>query len=442
MGQIRGGARLAALGCALLLVGPLAAPAAAAGPGAAEPGAAGGYRFAADARPVAGTASSADAPTIEAGGVYTDEIAPGETRHYALSLDHAASAYVTTVAVPGPGAPLGSSDTLEVELLTTDNESCSTGRRSFSSAGTARPVAAWAGRTVAQGAPCQRAGVYFYSVTRGIGGDPEDWPVELRFTQEPPLAGIPESAPELTAWETEPPAPPGGAATRVAGGTGFNDAQPIGEGVWRDDLAAGDTLVYRVPVDWGQQLAVDVELANATDLDPAVGSRADVLVELYNPAGAWVDADGAARYGGEQLSVPLLTPGVHYGNRFLEEYDALRLAGWHYLVVTLAPEAAELTRRPVGLTLRLALLGERAAGPAYATDLVEAGFGVTDEMVAQADGGLTDAELAAERATDRKRQRGYLAIGAGAVLSAGIGLWHLVARRRAVAAAGPVPGSP
>ncbi|KAB8163359.1 hypothetical protein FH609_021420 [Streptomyces sp. 3MP-14] len=437
---MRVSAGVAAIGCSLLVLGPLGSGAAAALPGASpeQPGPR-AYAFATDAESVQGAASSADAPTLAAGGTYTDEIGPGETLHYAVDLDAGSSAYLTTVAAPEPGAPVASTDGIDVELLTTDNETCSSDSRDFGGGleVSARPISASADRTVAQGAECQRAGAYVYTVTRSEGGDGAGWPIELRFDQEPQLTRLPEAAPPLESWETEQPSPATGEAVRVAGGTGFNDAQPIGEGVWRDDIAAGATLAYRVPVDWGQQLALTLDLGNAAGVDEYAMTSAQLTVELYNPVAARVGDAATERYDGEQLSLSAFTPGVAYGNRFEDGGERLRFAGWHYLLVTMGPELSQLTQDPVGMTLRVSLEGQAEAGPAYASDPVAAGFGVSEEMVEQAERGLTDAELAAEQASEDKRQRGYLSLGAGVALGLGIGVWYLVGRRRALAAAGP-----
>ncbi|WP_062209703.1 hypothetical protein [Streptomyces sp. NBRC 109706] len=433
MGKMSAGAGIVAAICATALLG--ATPALAATPDPRT------YAPASDAIAVEGTAGSADAPAIEAGRIYTDEISPGETLHYAVALDGGSSAYVTTVAAPDRGSPVGLGDELRVELLTTGNESCSTGVADFDFGigYLARPISAGADRTVAQGAECQREGSYLYTVTRTAGSDPGDWPIELRFSQEPRLAGLPEAAPPVDSWETEPPSAPTGQATRVRGGTGFNDAQPIGEGVWRDDIRAGESLIYRVPVDWGQQLTLALELGNATGVEGTVSASGDVALEIFNPATVKALPIATERYRGEQLSVSGISPGVHYGNRFEDGVEAFRVAGWHYLMVSLGFEANEITPEPVGLTLRLSLVGERQSGPSYASDLAETGFGVTQDDIEQADQGLTDEEVAARQASDDKRLRGYLAIGTGAALVVGVGAWYLIGWRRAVRAAGPQP---
>lgn len=443
MGKMRASTGVAAVGCSLLLVGSPAAQAAAPTSPSERPGPT-AYAFAPDAVAVEGTAGSADAPTLAAGGTYRDAIAPGETRHYAVTLDEGSSAFLTTVAAPEPGASVGSDDGIDVELLTTDNESCARDSGGFGGGLEVypRPITASAGRTVAPGADCQRAGAYLYTVTRDEGVDSTVWPIELRFGQEPRLSQLPEAAPPWESWDSERPAPPTGEAVRVAGGTGFNDAQPVGEGVWRDDIGAGATLAYRVPVDWGQQLALTLDLGNAAGVDEFAADSAELKIELFNPVAARVHDPATERYRGEQLSLSAITGGAHYGNRFEDggEGERMAFAGWYYLLVTMSPELAALTDDPVGMTLRVSLEGEARSGPAYASDPVAAGFGVSEAMVEQAAEGLTDEELAARQAGDDKRRRGYLSLGAGAVLSAGIGVWYLVGRRRALAAAGPARG--
>ncbi|MFI0978030.1 hypothetical protein ACH4SP_13660 [Streptomyces sp. NPDC021093] len=72
-------------------------------------------------------------------------------------------------------------------------------------------------------------------------------------------------------------------------GTGFNDARQIGTGVWRDRILLSQTLWYKVPAGWGQQVRHDVEFAN----EPTVASLGTV------PA-AWTN-----RYESHPRTVPV-----------------------------------------------------------------------------------------------------------------------------------------
>ena len=66
------------------------------------------------------------------------------------------------------------------------------------------------------------------------------------------------------AWDSAPPEPVTGEARRRAGGAGFAEAAPLGEGVWRDDIRPGQTLFYKVPVGWGRQFNATAELGSSS----------------------------------------------------------------------------------------------------------------------------------------------------------------------------------
>ncbi|MGW7292887.1 hypothetical protein ACWGIB_10935 [Streptomyces xiamenensis] len=425
MDRIRGGGRVLAAGAAgtLLMV-------AASAPATADDRA-GTDRTAEHAVAVEGAASSADAPLIEAGGVYSDAIGPDETLYYALALDDVSSAYFTTVAAPAPGGEVLKNDGFEVELLTSGNASCGVNSADFGTDRAARPVSTWVTRSPETADPaCRRAGDYLLTLTRTSYGDPAPWPVEIGFVQEPPVERI-QPTPDPQEWAEELPAMPTGQGTPVSGGSGFDDARAIGEGVWRDDIGAGQSLVFRVPVDWGQQLAVSTELANAPG---ASGSYATygVRTELFSPLRVRNGYQGFDRYAGDQFSHGQVGPRVAYGNRAITDNahaSRTRFAGWQYVMVTLHPDVASVTTEPVALTLRVALIGEREAGPPYDGDLAAAGLGVTDRDIDQANRALSDADLAAE-SSGAQRLLGAAGIGLGVLLLAFLGGWRLRDLRR------------
>lgn len=204
--------------------------------------------------------------------------------------------------------------------------------------------------------------------------------------------------------------------------------------MWRDDLRPGQTRFYRVPLDWGQRLAVGAEIAKARMTRP-YGSASDGLtVSLYAPYRGPVDS-GDTSYDGKQAAVTL--PGtvpVAYANRFSDtaEVRPLRVAGWYYVAVTLGGKVGEFTEdaSPVPLTLRVDVGGVRAAEPAYREGLAAAGFGVGAAERAAAKEGLTVPEAAA-REEDRSLMRTVAGagFGTGALLLLGLGGWLLLARR-------------
>nr|WP_308120419.1 hypothetical protein [Streptomyces bambusae] len=395
------------------------------------------YRTADGAKKVSGAASTADAPLIEAGKVYEDTLAPGD-RFYKLDLDAKSSVYVSAVMRPTTGAKVGYSDGIEAVVMTTGGKMCTSraGRATFSY----EPLllSAVGVRRLQEDSDCQQPGVYYVKLTRTAGKDYDQspYPVELKVQREPGLTtgSAPVSAP--SGWPTTAPAAPAADAVPRKGGTGFNDARALGAGVWRDDLRPGQTRFYRVPVEWGQQLAVSAELAGAKLTKEYSTATNGLAVSLYTPYRDKVE-DKDTSYDGKQAGVTLpLTAPVAYENRFASDdsHRAMRVAGWYYVAVTMSHKVGEFTEdaSPVPLTLRLNVEGKAAAAPPYAESLTAAGFGVTGDDRAAAQDGLTAPESAA--AADRRSTMGVVAaggFGTGTVLLLGLGAWLWLARRSA-----------
>ncbi|MFF3650147.1 hypothetical protein ACFYXV_16110 [Streptomyces sp. NPDC002181] len=430
MGRVR--TTVLAGAAALALAGGLPGAASAA---TAPPQPAPAYRGAEGAKRIQGGPGSADAPLVAAGQAYADTIGPGE-RFYRLNLDDASSVYFSAVVQPPRGAKVGYSDGLEVEIMTKEGERCpnNPGRAGFGYDPV--PLGAVAVRRLEEDAECQGAGVYFAKVTRTAAKDSDQgaWPVELLLLREPGLAtgSAPTTAPSV--WPSASPTLPGSEPVARPGGTGFNDARALGSGVWRDDLRPGQTRFYRVPLDWGQQLGLSAELADAR-MTKSYGSASDGLtVALYSPYRGLIEDKGIA-YGGKQAGVTLpKTAPVAYENRFSDtgEVRGARLAGWYYIAVTLGAKVAEFTQdaSPVPLTLRMDVTGGPAKAPAYGESLSAAGFGVGADDRAAAREGLTAPE-AAEAAGGRSVMRvvAGAGFGTGTVLLLVLGGWFLLGRR-------------
>ncbi|MFD0267139.1 hypothetical protein ACFVGY_11145 [Streptomyces sp. NPDC127106] len=396
------------------------------------------YRPAQGAQKVQGAASTADAPQVEPGKVYTDTLAPGE-RFYRLNLDDRSTVYVSAVLQPSPGAKIDSSgDGIKVSVMNTGGRDCpgSPGKTAFGYGSGARPIGAAGLRRLEEDADCQQAGVYYVKVTREAakGSDQNPWPVELKVSREPGLktGSAPLAAP--SSWPSAPPVAPGSEAVPREGGTGFNDARALGAGVWRDGLRPGQTRFYRVPVDWGQQLAVSAELAGAKLTKEYASASRGLLVSVYTPYRSLLaDEDGS--YDGKQasLSLPPTAP-VAYENRFASDgaVRSARAAGWYYVAVTLGEKVAEFTEdaTPVPLTLRLNVENKAVPAPPYTESPAKAGFVVEEDDRAAARDGLTEPEALA--AADRRRTMGAVAaggFGTGTVLLLLLGGWLLLARR-------------
>ncbi|MFI7005784.1 hypothetical protein [Streptomyces sp. NPDC050145] len=364
------------------------------------------YVYAQGARQIGAAASSADAQRLTAGETYRSALGTGASgvAYYRVELDGAADAYASVVAVPplGSSVKVAYSDGITVSLQDTKGNRCDSARAGFRSGAYPRPIVAAAGRLVRPGGlRCQSAGTYYVVVERAseTASTREKWGLELRVVTEPGLV-TPGPSAGPTTWPSGSPsagtAP--GPGRRRAGGTGFNDAKALDDGVWTDRIGPGQSHFYRVPVDWGQQLFVDAELGSSAGDAGRRGSVPGALeVELFNPARAQVTAEQAV-YAGEPTSAgfdPL--PPVAYENRRLvpDDQAAMRLAGWYYLEVTLNPAMArKFGDKASDVTLTVRVAGESGRAPDYVRDPGEFQVTAQDRAAAQrGDGGAEWADL-------------------------------------------------
>ncbi|MEU9063202.1 hypothetical protein AB0D13_31125 [Streptomyces sp. NPDC048430] len=399
--------------CVLLLTGT-----AAAGPRADDAPGGGGasYRPAQGSVPVTGTESSADGPRLERAKIYSDTIGPGQKKYYRVRLDDTSNAFVSTVLAPPRGTTSGILDGIQVDLTSAGGTPCGSSPAAYFGGDTTRPIASYASRRIKDDTgACQQAGDYLYTVTR-VGtktGGGAEWPIELTYMAEPGLKPGAAEPQAPTSWSSEAPSPADGTPQKVSGGTGFNDAAAVDDGIWRDDLQPGDSRFYKVPVAWGQQLFLRAQLANGT----ADGSFSvnGLRLALYNTARGPV-SDKSIAYRGAPVGVDLGTAPAAYANRFEGEStaeSAMRFQGWYYVQVTLDPKVPS----SVPMTLNVGLKGAAQPGPAYDGDPEAAGFGIGDT-------GPGSGEDLTMRAI------GFAGIGAGTVLVLGLGAWQLLSRRR------------
>ncbi|MFF5447496.1 hypothetical protein [Streptomyces sp. NPDC012888] len=405
---------------------------------AADPAPGPAYRTGPGSTKVQGGANSAVGPVLEAGRFYEDTLAPEQERFYQVVLDDASSVYVSAVARPDPKSTVAYGDGIELTLLDTGHQPCTSTEGADFSSEQARPVADVAVRRLEEDGKCQQAGTYYVKLTRESGkeSDRAPWPVELHLMREPKLAGsnAPQTAP--SAWPSAPvPAPSDQRVVRRGGG-GFNDARALDTGVWGDTVHPGQTLFYRVPVDWGQQLSVSTELTGGKLTQSSGYAGNGLVTAVWNPARGPVTSVSES-YDGKAAKVDVgpLAP-VAYENRFADARAArpMRVAGWYYLSVTVDKKVGEFTAQdvPLQLTMRVKVSGTAGPGPSYAGSLAEAGFGVSGADRAAAQEGLTGPE-AAEAADTRSLMAVVAAtgFGTGTLLLAGLGGWIWLARRSA-----------
>ncbi|WP_328495277.1 hypothetical protein OHS59_22950 [Streptomyces sp. NBC_00414] len=396
------------------------------------------YRFAADAERVEGATGATDAVRLTPGTSYRSTIRDNGKLYYGLRLDEASSAYVSATAVPKPGTKVVYSDGIKVSLQDADGHRCFSGDAGIARFGpteSPRPITAWASRRAGPGAyTCEGAGTYSVLVERtsGPGSSFDDWELELRYVSEPALAKATSTAAPRV-WDSASPQALDGSAGTREGGPGFSAARSLERGVWKDGIQAGQTLFYRVPVDWGQQIDATAELG-PSDGDGFLGNA--LVMSLYNPVRALVD-DADAGYDGSRKQTALEPlPPVAYENRFAvdDQVGGMRFAGWYYLVVHLTADMADkFGDGPFELTLRVRVRGAAGTAPAYGAAAVPRDvFEVTARDRGAAASG--SAATGGHGGSDENSAMKALAvggIGAGCVLVLGLAVWTAVARRRA-----------
>ncbi|WP_406502272.1 hypothetical protein [Streptomyces sp. NBC_00500] len=401
------------------------------------------YAFAEDATTVKGTADTTDAEQLAPGKTYRSSIGRDAKLYYRLELDDTSNVYVSATAVPRPGTTVSYSDGVKVSVQDGNSRNCSfSGTTHFGATQSPHPIAAWASReTSGNQYACQTAGTYYVVVTRSgtTGSSSGDWDLELSYVSEPSLkkASGSTSAPE--AWNSASPDALAGSSKRRKGGAGFTTASSLRQGIWQDRISPGQTLFYKVPVDWGQQLYATADLGSSSRSNGGNIGTALVL-SLYNPVRGFVDDVGAGYDGGQRSAALDPLPPVAYENRyaFNDRVSGMRFAGSYYLVVHLAEQVADkIGDGPFGLTLRVRVDGTAQTGPAYAGQAAprdafdvpaeesdDAADGTVGGSTGTGDGGSGDSS-----GTMKLVAAG--GIGTGSVLVLALGVWRVVARRRA-----------
>ncbi|MEV5657337.1 VWA domain-containing protein [Streptomyces sp. NPDC052291] len=411
-----------------------------------------GYRL--KGRRVTGAATADRAPVL-APGQYLDTIGPGEKRYYAVDLDDASTADFAATAVPQPGAAVDTFDALTTRIEQAQHGYCAANTERFSQKEGAVPLTAAVARVPSPDGDrsCDRAGRYRLVVERAgkKGSDTARWPLELVYGVEEPLAdGVTPAQSETEYGEGESATLPTGDPRDVRGGTGFNDARELGRGVWRDRILPSQTLWYKVPAGWGQQIVYGVEFANEPTVDRPGSTYSYGASRLYTPARFPLGGGGGFRastmYDGRPAAVRMGGVPVAWTNRYESgaEVQPVHVAGDFYLSVTLGARAAEIAENPeIGVVLRVAVLGQERSGPGRDAPAVT---GTPDGKTGGAHGPGADkgGESAASADSGGTGGAGWAVVataGAGAAAMAVVLAVFVYVRGRRAAAAGMTRGS-
>jgi len=408
------------------------------------------YAFAKDATTAEGSADTTDSVRLDPGKTYKSSIGRDGKLYYRLELDATSNAYVSVTAVPRPGASVSYSDGVKVSVQDGNSRNCSfSGTAHFGATQSPHPIAAWASReTGGKQYACQTAGTYYVVVARSGTTDSasDDWDLELSYVSEPGLKTPADSTTAPEAWNSASPDAFAGDPKRRRGGAGFTTASSLRQGIWQDGISPGQTLFYKVPVDWGQQLYATADLGSSSRGNGYVGTA--LVMSLYNPVRGFVD-DAGSGYDGSQRSAALdPLPPIAYENRYAlnDRVSGMRFAGSYYLVVHLAAQVADrFGDGPFGLTLRVRVDGTARTGPAYAgraepRDAFDVPAGDSDDVADGTVGGAigpgdgssgSSSSSSGGRSNTTMKLVAVGGIGTGSALVLVLGVWTVAARRRA-----------
>lgn len=293
-------------------------------------------------------------------GQYGDRIDRETPHYYQVHVPEGATGHFAVVHVVQLDRDRVDSG-VELRLVDREKRTCAENRgfREFVYEGPETASVSW---TATENSRCDPGGPHFLEVTWDNIREESTDDIELLVDVEPRASGD-EGAPADTAVEF---AEPRTAQDTVWGGGSFNEAAALpGTGRYLDRVRYSEYSVYKVWLDWGQELSYWV-----TFLDGPAEGRATAVTELRGPTRAglrdhwWksVDYEGSAvRLG------PVATPFVRYANGS-GNFPSAANAGWYYLVVKLSPvwtdEGAVPSTQP-SFELAVTVSGSPVAGPRY-----------------------------------------------------------------------------
>ncbi|NUS74427.1 MAG: VWA domain-containing protein [Corynebacteriales bacterium] len=382
--------------------------------------------------PVDGTAEPKNAPLLKA-GQYLDSMKSPETKYYSVDVPKGARVYFTGTVVL-PSATTDGYKYTTVGAIGPDGQDCLVaGDTALAGDGfEGFPVSTTAKVPLVDSSSCtQQEGRYTFSIERkedALGGD-EVRPVEIFVFVEPPLKKGGDSGPQAASSDGANNGKaefvaPGGDPVAVTGGGSFADATALpGSGTYSDSLRDGETVFYKVNVDWGQALSYRITAGpnpNATGLD-AMMSAGTIL---YTPLREDYDRNVSVMDSKTIAEVrPVSTTPVLYNNREAEGNPYVgpnSVAGDYYIGINTRRRFSE-TQPPISgevpFKLEVSVAGEPVAAPEY-VELEGSSFDTTSENA----GGHERAKPSSALV--------WAGLVAGVVLVAGAGTTLLVLSRR------------
>jgi Ca-activated chloride channel family protein len=341
--------------------------------------------------PVAGARTIASAPTL-AQGQWTDRIggvgSPEAVRYYRLQRTIPGSTIHVTATTRGT---LDEWDELEVTLIGPLGTECAEedNHRDIDqyaiistqvSTGRDDPFAA---------DDCWRYDKLAVRVERGNLADSGAAAFSLTVFEEPPVTGV-EDLPERQPVKAYVAPSVVGEPKPVVPGTSFADAPRLGTGRYGLDIMPGESQIFRVPLDWGQQFTVRARFpAGTPGVEGITGGQGPFGdIKMYSSLLGTLSGSSIGNHattimpGSSAGELAAMSPVVRYRNRESSGLAQALLPGDHYVAISMnADPGGDTWVQPY--TLEVEVLGERAGVPTY-----QGGAEVTQplETLAVADG--------------------------------------------------------
>lgn len=295
--------------------------------------------------PVTGTTDPRTAPEVGE-GTWLDELPAAQEVpvHYRVHRTVPGS----TLWIGAAAQPHVAQQQLVVELATPGGENCGRSADMSTVGGGTEAVPVLVGALTKPDGECATTDELVLSVTHTDWSRPvpTGTPMQLTVIEEPPLTtqhGLLLAQQGKARWQ---PMTRRGEAAETTFGTGFANAPELTDGWYRSEIVPGEVQLFRVPLDWGQALQVEMSVPPNKALHDRFGSLAPPLRTLvFNPVGARVDSDFAEtdddpRTGGfvhpshlEERVARHATREVRYLNREGSSGDPAALAGDYYVMV-------------------------------------------------------------------------------------------------------------
>lgn len=394
----------------------------------------------------------ADLPTLTP-GLWTDELTTSKDSWRAYTVERTqdkSTLHVSVTTKPDvfETEAYDGSEKLELQVIAPDGTTCVNETEFGGDHLDFKQIVTVTGRLLGQSleedstrGSCQAKGTFTVLVHRE--GAERTTPTEIQVIEEPrvtnlgELPGVVDSIPE----ETELPK---GKEQPVTGGLSFADAPEITEGTWVDTLVPGETLLYRVKVDYGQT-------ARFTANGPTGGFR--FPADAANHEQLWVEglaispdrqetgglasspAGSFSRSSANPKSVT--TAQIRYKNRFAELHvdpsgaQASGMSGWYYYALSVSTKdvGGDLAGQPIKIAFTVDVEGEPSNAVEYASE-DETSAHATDEKAD--DSGDTN-DMATEAAGEDEGGSPLAWVGGGllAAIVLGAGAWFGLRRKGA-----------